>query len=136
MNQSDLTKANKKAERKNAHFFKLYCEAEGLPAPELEFAFCQFRNWRADFAWPEHRLILEVQGGHWTKGHGMGSNARGDMERQAYATLAGWRMLYVMPEQLITKRTINLVKHALGVEELDLKRLFGLPEKQSKLKLK
>lgn len=136
MNQSDLTKANKKAERQGAGFFQLYCKAEGLPVPQLEYQFCPFRNWRADFAWPEHRLILEVQGGHWTKGHGTGRKARGDMERQAYATLAGWRMLYVMPEQLLTMRTINIVKHALGVEELDLQRLFGLPEKQRKLRLK
>ena len=36
----------------------LQCRALGLPEPELEFYFARPRKFRADFAWPDHKLIL------------------------------------------------------------------------------
>lgn len=35
----------------------------GLPEPVREFRFHPVRGWRADFAWPEHKLLLEIEGG-------------------------------------------------------------------------
>jgi hypothetical protein len=39
--------------------------ATGLPVPEPEFQFALSigRKWAFDFAWPEHRIALEIEGG-------------------------------------------------------------------------
>src|ERR1044072_3735597 len=45
-------------------FFKDY----SLPEPLPEYRFHPTRKWRFDFAWPEHKLALEIQGGAWVAG--------------------------------------------------------------------
>lgn len=35
----------------------------GLPEPLREFQFHPVRRWRADFAWPEQKVLVEIQGG-------------------------------------------------------------------------
>ena len=37
--------------------------AVGLPPPVTEYRFHPERRWRADFAWPEKKLLVEVDGG-------------------------------------------------------------------------
>ena len=40
----------------------------GLPEAVTEFKFHEARRWRADFAWPECKIIAEIEGGegtHW-----------------------------------------------------------------------
>lgn len=74
--------------------FLLLCRAEGLPTPEREYRFCPDRMWRADFAWPDARLLVEVEGGVWTRGrHTRGAGYVGDLEKYNRATLDGWRVL-------------------------------------------
>ena len=38
--------------------------AAGLPEPEREYRFHEKRRYRADFAWPDHRLLVEGEGVH------------------------------------------------------------------------
>jgi hypothetical protein len=40
--------------------------AVGLPVPIREHRFAPPRRWRFDYAWPAHRLALEIEGGTWT----------------------------------------------------------------------
>ena len=42
--------------------------AVGLAAPIREHRFAPPRRWRFDYAWPDRRLALEVEGGTWTGG--------------------------------------------------------------------
>lgn len=75
--------------------------AWGLPMPEREFRWNPDRKYRADFAWPDHNLILEVQGGAWvTGGHNRPAGYLRDLERHNAATILGWRVLYCTPEQV------------------------------------
>lgn len=61
---------------------------------EREYRFAPPRRWRADFAVPDRRLLIEVQGGHWVSGrHNRGSGYAADLERQNAAQLAGWIVL-------------------------------------------
>src|ERR1041385_1632066 len=39
-----------------------------LPKPTTEYRFAPPRRWRFDFAWPEGRLALEVEGGSFVAG--------------------------------------------------------------------
>jgi len=76
-------------------------EACGLPKPEWEYPFHPDRNWRADLAWPDYRLLLEIHGGAWTGGrHTRGKGFRGDLEKQNAAICLGWRVLCYLPEQV------------------------------------
>ncbi len=47
--------------------FAFQCKALKLPAPCREIVFCE-RKWRLDFAWPDIKLAVEIEGGIWTNG--------------------------------------------------------------------
>jgi hypothetical protein len=86
-----------------------------IPAPAREHRFDRVRRWRFDFAYPAHRLALEVEGGIWTGGrHTRGAGFLKDMEKYNEATLAGWRILRVTPEQLRNGYATKLVARAIG----------------------
>lgn len=93
--------------------FPLLCAAHGLPAPVAEHRFHATRRWRFDYAWPDHKLALEVEGGAWTGGrHTRGAGFVKDIEKYNAATLAGWRVLRTTPGSLM-RDGIVLVKAAL-----------------------
>lgn len=65
-----------------------------LDTVQPQFAYVPGRRFRADFAWPEYRLLVEVQGGIYTgQAHGSISGVLADIERGNLATLGGWRVL-------------------------------------------
>ena len=46
----------------------LHIKQTRLPNPVREFSAIPERRFRWDFAWPDRRLLVEVQGGTWAKG--------------------------------------------------------------------
>ena len=69
-------------------------DALGVPVFACQYQFAKPRRWRADFAWPEYRLIVEVDGAVWANGrHTRGSGRVRDMERDNWCALHGWRVL-------------------------------------------
>ena len=48
--------------------FERLLRSVGLPAPVREHRFHQVRRLRFDYAWIEHKVALEVEGGLWTGG--------------------------------------------------------------------
>lgn len=84
------------------------------PLPELEFRFDKKRRWRWDFCWPGQLVALEIQGGLWTRGrHVRGKGYLNDMEKWNAGTLAGWRILLVTPQQLLTWQTVEMLRKLL-----------------------
>lgn len=72
----------------------------GLPEPVREFKFHPVRGWRADFAWPSHSLLLEIEGGVWLvttgqhgKGHAHPERFEQDVEKYNAAALMGFHVL-------------------------------------------
>ena len=87
--------------RRAALPFPTLCVAAGLPPPVAEHRFHPVRRWRFDFAWPEKRLAVEVEGGVFVQGrHARGAGIRADIEKYNAAVLMGWRVLRYLPEQL------------------------------------
>lgn len=77
------------------------CRDAGLPEPIPEYKFHHARKWRADYCWPIYKIIVEIEGGIWTKGrHTRGSGYLADMEKYNAAALLGFAVLRYAPDQL------------------------------------
>ena len=69
-------------------------EQNNLPKPEREYRFHPKRKWRFDFAWPEIKAAVEVEGGIWITGrHNRGQGFIDDCEKYNEAALLGWTVL-------------------------------------------
>jgi very-short-patch-repair endonuclease len=85
-----------------------------LPEPVAEYRFDPTRRWRADYAWPEHKLALEVEGGVWTNGrHTRGAGFLNDMSKYNRLACLGWRLLRCTPAGLHDLWTITQLTEAL-----------------------
>ena len=111
-----VTKGGVQPKGQTAHrIFLAILKQQGIPAPEPEVQFHPTRKWRWDYAWPQHTLALEVQGGVWSGGsHGRGSGIVRDMEKYSAGAVLGWRLLLVEPKQLPTLGTATLIREALA----------------------
>ena len=103
-----------------------YFVSQGLPEPSTEFAFAPGRRWRFDFAWvmPHYKLALEVEGGIWQKDSGTkgrGAHNRGarmikTWERDNFAAEirhGAWRILRCQPKDLLTLKTVEMIRRCL-----------------------
>jgi len=99
----------------NPRVIAAYFEGMGLTAPVPELVFHPKRKWRFDYAWPNQKVALEVEGGVWIQGrHTRGSGFVKDMEKYNAAAMLGWRVLRVQPKDLLTKETLAMVAIATG----------------------
>jgi very-short-patch-repair endonuclease len=65
-----------------------------------EYKFHPKRMWRIDFAQPEKKIAIEVEGGAYSKGrHTRGSGFIKDMEKYNALTVLGWKLLRYTPQQ-------------------------------------
>lgn len=81
---------------------------------QREFRFAPPRRWRFDFAWPQQRIALEIEGGTWVGGrHNRGAGYVNDLEKYNTATLLGWRLLRVTPEMVSDGTALLLIEALL-----------------------
>jgi very-short-patch-repair endonuclease len=65
-----------------------------LPYPEREYFFKPGRRWRFDFAWPDLKVAVEIEGGLWVKGrHNTATGMLNDMDKYNEAVVGGWKVL-------------------------------------------
>lgn len=94
--------------------FLAILRARGIPEPVAEYAFAKPRRWRFDWAWPDAKVALEVEGGAWTGGrHTRPRGFLGDIEKYNAATVKGWRLVRVTPNQLCTLGTVEMLETLL-----------------------
>lgn len=85
-----------------------------IPEPVTEHAFHPTRKWRFDFAWPDRKLALEVEGGAFVAGrHTRGASFEADCEKYAEAAVDGWRVIRVTPRMVEDGRAVAFVERAL-----------------------
>lgn len=90
--------------------------ADGLPEPTPEYPFAQSlgRKWRFDFAWPEAKVALEVEGGTWVGGaHNRGKHMASDIEKYNMAALTGWLVVRANNHMVNDGTAVNTVRTAL-----------------------
>jgi len=68
-----------------------------------------------DFAWPEQRVYLEINGGIFIRGrHSRGPALLKEWEKIAAATALGYRPLFCQPSDCTKPETINAIRLALS----------------------
>ena len=90
------------------------CRLAQLPVPEAEHRFAPPRRWRFDFAWPDRKVAVEVEGGIYTHGrHTRIGGFEADCEKYATATVQGWRVLRVTAKQIASGQALNWIEQAV-----------------------
>lgn len=106
-----------------------------IPPWETQLRFKPPRLWRFDFAWPEHMVALEVNGGTFMSGknkHTNGARLHGEYEKLNAAQTLGWVVLQCDAKHVSKGEVVTFVFDALaargaikaqvGVGEFALKR--------------
>ena len=92
--------------------------AQRLPAPVTEHRFHPSRKWRFDYAWPDVKVALEVEGGVWTGGrHTSSTGFLKDMEKYNAAATLGWVILRFTPQDLNKITTFETVKKVVELKK-------------------
>lgn len=67
-----------------------------------EYKFVPTRNWRFDFAWPEQRVAVEIEGGVYMRvsGHTSATGYQKDCAKYNAAIEAGWVVLRYTPQMV------------------------------------
>jgi hypothetical protein len=98
--------------------FALLCRVHFHPVnqPEREYCFHLTRRWRFDFAWPDKKIGVEIEGvGRFTFGrHQQKEGYAKDLEKYNAATLAGWRVLRFTTEMVFAGGVIDDVEALLS----------------------
>ena len=94
--------------------FEALWRAQNGPVLEKEFRFHPVRRWRADFAHHESKTLIEIEGGIYVNGrHNRGAGFAADLEKYIEATLAGWKVVRLGPNELTLEhigRLVSLVR--------------------------
>lgn len=92
--------------------------ASGLPPPEREYVFHPPRKWRFDFAYPDIKLAVEMEGGVWIKGrHNRPMGFIKDQRKYNQAVLDGWRILKFTRDDITSGYAIETLETALRMEK-------------------
>lgn len=118
-----LAKARKKGDPEE--LYGEQCRAFRLPAvePQLRFAKAIGRQWRFDFAFPQYKLAVEIEGlvvmrlaGELVvRGrHASIKGIKDDMEKYNTAALFGWTVLRFQQQDVKPKRAIEMTMRVLA----------------------
>jgi len=101
-----------------AYYWRMFAPALPRPTPELEFDKHIKRRHRFDWAWPEYRIAVEVDGGQWSK---RGGRHAGDADREKTNIAASlrWLVFHFSPDQLTREpeACVSLVARAIRDSE-------------------
>jgi very-short-patch-repair endonuclease len=92
--------------------FAQQLELSDLPPHEYNYQFHPERKWEIDFAWPEQKVALEVEG--WGR-HQTWQGFRNDCEKYNEATMLGWKVFRVPADLIDMGVGIYYVEHALNM---------------------
>lgn len=95
--------------------FAIHCRCNNL-TPVREYVFTPPRKWRFDFAWPDQKIAVEIDGGTWV---GMSRHSRGhgyinDCRKFNAAAIGGWRVLRFTTEMVVSGEAMDRVRTMLS----------------------
>ena len=119
MNLTEARRLAAKAKREQfERLFAHQCAAVRIAAPIPQYPFARElgRKWVADFAWPDLKLLVEVDGGIWRSGGGAHSRPSAilrDMAKHNDATLLGWRVLRFSTDEVKSGHALRFVERVM-----------------------
>ena len=91
--------------------FTLLCRKELGERCEKEWRFHPVRKWRFDYAFPDFKVALEVEGGVFTGGrHTRSLGFLKDIEKYNAAAVLGWTVVRTVPDELYTEKNLAMLK--------------------------
>ena len=116
---SGASRVTTKRNSADEDLFAWQCQTYDLPEPERQFYFAKDleRQFRADFAFPDYRLLVEIEGGIWRRGGGAHSHPLDllrDIERRQYATLLNWHVLPFTTDEVKNGKAIQFTCKVLA----------------------
>jgi hypothetical protein len=103
--------------------FQITWAVPRLPQPETQIQIIPGRKLAWDFGWRAHRLLVEVQGGSFSKGkmgHNSGTGIHRDCEKLFLATQAGWRQINVADHHILrTGEALAWIRSLLEQSTID-----------------
>lgn len=95
-----------------------HIKVNGLPEPAREYVFLPGRKFRADMAYVAEKILIEVQGGIYTKyAHNTGAGLERDYTKYNLANLRGWRVLQFSRSMIEDGTAVELIKKCLFDKE-------------------
>jgi len=80
---------------------KIFWNALKMPCPVTEYKFHKDRRWRLDYAWPDVKLAVEIEGGVYNYGgHNSISGFKKDIDKYNALTEDGWHLLRYLPKKI------------------------------------
>lgn len=105
-----------KARSKGEEGLEMALRAANAPAWVCEYRFMPERRYRADFCFLEACLLVEVEGGSWSRGrHTRGKGFEEDCEKYAEAVCRGYRVLRVTTAMVEDGRALGYIIRALTI---------------------
>lgn len=99
-------------------FLIAWLNAHPFIIPERQYRWHPERMYRADFAFVEERVLVEIQGTRSLKSRHLTPNGyHQDAIRMCEAQIMGWKILYI--DSMFDKEwrtAVNIVERALGLE--------------------
>lgn len=120
MKTEQLTAKTKKTRQKRPQtpqtdFFTTLCRSDLKVECVKEFRFHPTRKWRFDYAIPEHRIAIEIDGGVWTQGrHTRPQGYLNDLEKFNMAASMGWVVLKFTPDSQYKTATMNIIRETIN----------------------
>lgn len=79
------------------------------------------KDWRLDFAWPDKKIGVEVEGGQWVNGrHNRGSGFEEDLRKYDAAIRLGWNIYRcngAMIKEGVALQTIEIILERVNLNE-------------------
>ena len=118
--------------------FLFQVKAIKLPIPEREYRFGAMasggtgnglrkrlaehglRDWRFDFAYPDLKIAVEVEGGTFSGGrHTRGKGFEGDVEKYTSATLLGWLVIRATGKHVKSGQAVQWLQQAIDMDVVE-----------------
>ena len=99
------------------NLFRLQLAEAELPPHLEQFKAIPGRRYSWDFAFYDHRLLIELQGGVWMAkgGHNTGGGITRDCDKLILATLAGYYSMAFTMEHLKSGKAVESVKKFIAL---------------------
>lgn len=122
MDKQSIAKTKKRRhtanQQKITDVFTVICKTDLHVECVKEYKFHPTRRWRFDFAIPEYKIAIEIDGGVWTYGrHNRSAGYIADMEKFNAAASLGWVVLKFTPDEQYTKKTFDLIRQTIKTIE-------------------